>query len=1001
MNKSKKPQGKFFATLIIFSLVGQIAWVCENMYFNVFIYDMFGASPSDISLMVSLSSIVATVTTLFVGALSDKLGKRKAFISFGYILWGVSILSFALVRENIISSLFPMAASVTSLCITITIILDCIMTFFGSSANDACFNAWLTDSTTSKNRGMAEGINAMMPLMAILVVFGGFMFLPKNSPANPNGLPIDTYWMIVFLVIGFFVIAIGVLGLFIIKDPKINTQENQSYFKNIIYGFKPSVIKSNARLYIYLALFTVFGISIQVFMPYLIIYYDKGLNMGGSYVFVMAPAVILAAIFTAIWGRIYDKWKFNKSIFPSLILLSLGYVILFSFTHYAWVFVGSLLMMCGYLSANAVFGAVLRDNTPENKSGMFQGLRIVGQVLIPGIVGPIIGAKVLEGAEQFSDADGTLRFIPNDSIFVGAFCVALVVIALFFLTLWLVKRFGDKKEITHLLTNEGENLTGDEYDVYPRPQLKRDSFMSLNGKWTLKNGNESYEINVPYPPESILSNVCKIFENGAKLIYERKFSLPCGFKRDKVILNIGAVDQMCIVFLNGNEVGSHVGGYDSFSFDITEYLAEENTLRIECIDDLKSKILPYGKQCYKRGGMWYTPVSGIWQSVWLESVSKSYIKSLKIHTGSDFCDISFDGIKTGLVTVKATDKEISSEIIDGKCHVEIKNPILWSPENPYLYYFTAEGEGDKIESYFALRSLEIKEVDGIKRICLNGKPYFFHGLLDQGYFSDGIFTPATPDLYRQDVENAKKLGFNTLRKHIKVEPEWFYYECDRQGIIVFQDMVNNSKYSFFRDTALPTIGFKNLKEKKRTSEERDAFVSGMKRTVNQLYNHPCVCYYTIFNEGWGQFESDKMYDLLKSLDSLRIIDTNSGWFGGHTSDVESEHIYFKPLKLEKTDKPIVLSEFGGYSYKENGHVANTENTYGYKFYKDKEIFCKGLYDLYENQVIPLIKDGLCGSIYTQLTDVEDETNGLITYDRKIIKVDKDKMQEIAKNLTIN
>ncbi|MBQ7353456.1 MAG: MFS transporter [Clostridia bacterium] len=1004
MDKVKKPQGKFFATLIIFSLVGQIAWVVENMYFNVFIYDMFGASPSDISLMVALSSVVATVTTLLVGALSDKLGKRKIFISVGYILWGVSILSFALVRENIIGSLFPMATSVAGLCITITIVLDCIMTFFGSSANDACFNAWLTDSTTNKNRGMAEGINSMMPLLAILVVFGGFMFLPKADPLSSNNegkLPVDVYWPIVFIIIGIVVILIGILGFFIIKDPKINTSENQSYFKNIIYGFKPSVIKSNLKLYVYLALFTVFGISIQIFMPYLIIYYDKGLNMGGSYVFIMAPAVILAAIFTAIWGRKYDKWKFNKSILPSLVLLCLGYVILFSFSHYALVFVGSLLMMCGYLSSNAVFGAVLRDNTPQNKSGMFQGLRIVGQVLIPGIIGPIIGASVLSGASTFYDTDGTERFIPNDNIFIASLVVALLVILLFFLTLCLKNKIGGRNEIAHLLTKEGENLTGEEYNIYPRPQLKRDSFLSLNGKWSLTVNNEKMDINVPYPPESVLSGVNRVFESGSKLSYERKFTLEKDFIKDRVILNLGAVDQMCIVYLNDIEVGIHSGGYNSFSFDITEYLKKENLLKIDCVDTLKDHSSPYGKQSLNRGGMWYTPVSGIWQSVWLESVSNKYIKGLKIDTGCDFCDISFDGITSGTVSVAFENGELSFPIQDGKCHIKIDSPIMWSPESPHLYYFTVEAEGDRIESYFALRTLEIKEIDKIKRICLNGEPYFFNGLLDQGYFSDGIYTPASPDLYRQDVENAKALGFNTLRKHIKIEPEWFYYECDRQGMIVFQDMVNNGKYSFFHDTALPTIGFKNLKEKKRTDSQKSCFISSMKETVKQLYNHPSICYYTIFNEGWGQFESDKMYSLLKSLDSSRIVDTNSGWFGGHASDVESIHVYFKPVCAPKSfEKPLVLSEFGGYSYKEKGHVANENETYGYKFYKDKSEFCKGLFSLYTEQIAPLIKDGLCGAIYTQLTDVEDETNGLITYDRKIIKVEPEKMRELAKSLNI-
>ena len=417
MKKNKK--SKFLATLIIFSLVGQIAWVVENMYFNVFIYNMFGASANQISLMVSLSAVTATVTTLLIGALSDKVGKRKLFIFGGYILWGVSILGFAFVRKGVISALFPTAASVSAICVTIAIVLDCVMTFFGSSANDACFNAWLTDVTTKENRGSAEGINAMMPLLAILVVFGGAMLIPLEQTD-------ESYWTVIFSVIGGAVILIGILGIFIIEEPKIETDGNKSYFGNIIYGFRPSVIKGNPMLYVNLILFTVFGISIQIFMPYLIIYYERGIEMT-NYVFIMAPAIVLASVFTALWGKIYDKHGFNKSVVPSVVILALGYIILFLWDSTAPVFIGSLLMMCGYLSGMAVFGAVIRDNIPENKSGMFQGLRIVGQVLIPGVIGPVIGAQILKGAKQV-ELNGQLTFIPNENIFLGALAVDLVLI---------------------------------------------------------------------------------------------------------------------------------------------------------------------------------------------------------------------------------------------------------------------------------------------------------------------------------------------------------------------------------------------------------------------------------------------------------------------------------------------------------------------------------------------------------------------------------------------
>ncbi|MBO5305636.1 MAG: MFS transporter, partial [Clostridia bacterium] len=354
---------KFWLSLTVFSLVGQVAWVIENMYFNVFIYKMFAASPRDIATMVTASAVAATVTTLLIGALSDKVGKRKIFISGGYILWGISIAAFALLRVDLISSVIPVAASAASVGITLVIILDCVMTFFGSSANDACFNAWLTDSTDSTNRGAAEGINAMMPLVAILVVFGSTLGMDNGNPHA---------WSIFFGIMGAVVILNGILGFFIIKEPALTVSRNERYFVNIIYGFRPSVIKTNKTLYASLGAFAVFGISIQIFMPYLILYYTEALNLD-NYVLIMAPAVILAAISTVFYGRLYDKYGFAKTILPTLAMLCAGYVLFCLFTNTAMVFVASLLMMCGYLCGMAVFGALIRDYTPENKAGRFQG----------------------------------------------------------------------------------------------------------------------------------------------------------------------------------------------------------------------------------------------------------------------------------------------------------------------------------------------------------------------------------------------------------------------------------------------------------------------------------------------------------------------------------------------------------------------------------------------------------------------------------------------------
>ena len=412
-------RSRFWTVLVIFSLIGQVAWVVENMYFNVFIYHMFHASPAEIALMVQASAITATLTTVFVGAFSDRIGKRKPFIAAGYLIWGISIIAFAFLRIDWISALFPAVANAAALGCTLVIIFDCIMTFFGSSANDACFNAWLTDSTDDTNRGKAEGVNSMMPLLAILIVFGGTMWADTSNAEH---------WTILFLIIGGIVLIIGVIGLFLIREPNVCIPQSVGYFETVLYGFRPSVIRENGKLYLALLAFTVFGISIQVFMPYLILYYTEALGLD-NYVLIMAPAIVLAAAATALYGRLFDRFGYIKTLIPTLIVLMLGYVVLFLFRATPLVFIGSLLMMCGYLCGMAVFGARIRESTPSGMAGRFQGLRIVGQVLIPGVVGPAIGNLVLKGAQTVVNSDGTTSFIPNANVFLWSGIVLLPIAA--------------------------------------------------------------------------------------------------------------------------------------------------------------------------------------------------------------------------------------------------------------------------------------------------------------------------------------------------------------------------------------------------------------------------------------------------------------------------------------------------------------------------------------------------------------------------------------------
>lgn len=541
------------------------------------------------------------------------------------------------------------------------------------------------------------------------------------------------------------------------------------------------------------------------------------------------------------------------------------------------------------------------------------------------------------------------------------------------------------------------------WNEYPRPQMKRGSFLCLNGHWDFAISESencrdfSEKILVPFPVESLLSGIERDGV-GKYLHYRRYIKLPDDFRGGRIILHFGAVDTICDVYVNGNRVAHNEGGYLPFSADITDFISDEvNELYVRVRDDL-SVLYPYGKQTKKRGGMWYTPVSGVWQTVWAECVPSEYIEKIKITPTQNSVTIKVVG---GSGSKKITlDDGKSYEFDSDEITITPDTIKLWSPEEPNLYYFTLECGEDKIQSYFALREIGIEQVNGIPRITLNGKPFLFNGLLDQGYFPDGIFLPATSKGYEDDIRLAKELGFNMLRKHIKIEPEIFYYLCDKMGMVVFQDMVNNSGYSFLLDTALPTIGFKRLNFDYRhaNKKSRAIFEEHMYGTMEHLYNIPSVLYYTVFNEGWGQFLADKMYKKAKNFDPTRIIDATSGWFFGKKSDVDSRHVYFKPVKIGKTNgRPIVISEFGGYSHRVTGHLFGEDN-YGYSIFEKREDFESAFHTLYRDEIKPLISEGICALVYTQISDVEDETNGLITYDRRALKVDKETTSQLMSSL---
>ena len=558
-----------------------------------------------------------------------------------------------------------------------------------------------------------------------------------------------------------------------------------------------------------------------------------------------------------------------------------------------------------------------------------------------------------------------------------------------------------------LLTESGEELLAkqeDAWQVYPRPQMKREGWHILNGEWKL-NGKK---IRMPFPPQAFLSGFSG--EVGKQLTYEKEFVIPDSFTKERILLHFGAVDQIATVYVNGKEVGYHEGGYLPFSCEITNAVREgSNSLVVKVVDTL-SKDYPYGKQKKKRGGMWYTPVSGIWQTVWLENVPEHYITNVKLTP--DLCGVDIEvtsaeehgfTIELNLENGQKVQRQFAGEkgrldltqipLEDGTFY----KPLLWTPEQPHLYSMRIWTKTDMVETYFALRTINIEEKSGKQRVCLNGKPVFLHGVLDQGYYSDGIYLPAKPEEYEKDILRMKELGFNLLRKHIKVEPDYFYYACDRLGMFVMQDMVNNGPYSFLLDTALPTIGMKKRKDTKGgiQGKRKEFFIRHSKETIAHLYNHPSIVAYTIFNEGWGQFQSDALYDMVKEWDVTRLVDSTSGWFAQKKNDFDSEHIYFRVIPLSPGKRPLFVSECGGYTMSVKEHMYSRYASYGYGTCENEEALTEQIAYMYENMILPFIKDGVCGCIYTQLSDVEDEINGLYTYDRRVCKVNKDKMRKLA------
>ena len=557
-----------------------------------------------------------------------------------------------------------------------------------------------------------------------------------------------------------------------------------------------------------------------------------------------------------------------------------------------------------------------------------------------------------------------------------------------------------------MLTSWGEAL--DKNNVlteYPRPQMVRDGYVNLNGEWDyaftidgVEPGEWEGKILVPFSPECELSGVHRVLKPGEYLWYHREFTLP---KHDgRVILHFGAVDQICTVYLNNVEICSHVGGYLPFECDITHALTEVNRLVVCVMDDSDTSYHSRGKQKFKRGGIWYTPQSGIWQTVWCECVPESYVKALHITPDFDSASVQISGETVG--------NETAIAVFEGKEYplpavIPVPDFEAWSPDNPKLYDFSVICGKDKVDSYFAMRKFSVeKDKNGIKRLFLNGSPLFHNGMLDQGYWSDGMYTAPSDEALIFDIQTAKDMGFNMLRKHIKVEPLRWYYHCDRLGMLVWQDMINGGGSYNPAIISTPLVTGVHLKDSHyklfaRDDEEgRVQYERELRQMIKHLYNCPCIAMWVPFNEGWGQFDSAKMCDIIRKLDSTRTIDHASGWHDQKIGDIKSLHVYFKKYvhKQDKLGRAVLLTEFGGYNYYCEGHCFGKRD-FGYRKLKSVDELTEALRSLYAEQIKPAYEQGLAAAVYTQVSDVEDEVNGLITYDRKVIKIKPEIIREIV------
>jgi beta-galactosidase/beta-glucuronidase len=551
------------------------------------------------------------------------------------------------------------------------------------------------------------------------------------------------------------------------------------------------------------------------------------------------------------------------------------------------------------------------------------------------------------------------------------------------------------------------------WNVYPRPLLERTEWKSLNGPWSYAIGPRHSarpdtwdgEILVPFPVESSLSGVKRTVGDDKVVWYERNFTIPPGWRGRDILLHFGAVDWQADVWVNDIRVGTHTGGYTAFYFNITPYLNSRGTQKVvvRVWDPTDKSFQPRGKQVSEPHGIWYTAVTGIWQTVWIEPVDRSHITRIRTTPDIDLKKVSINIETSGNnlgdyaeVRISAEGRVVSNEkfAVSGETDIYLDSPKLWSPESPFLYdleitLYSGGRVTDRVRSYFAMRKISTgRDRNGIVRIRLNNEDYFPMGTLDQGWWPDGLYTPPSDEAMLYDIEATKDLGFNMIRKHVKVEPARWYMHCDRAGILVWQDMPSGDQTPVWQMRQ-----YFDGTELKRSSQSETNFRKEWKEVIDLLYSHPSIVTWIPFNEAWGQFKTREITEWTKNYDPSRLILPASGGNHFQTGDILGIHNYPQPvLYLYDATRPTVLSEFGGIGLALDGHLWEPDRNWGYiQFSSVQEVTKK--YLEYAEELKKLIRSGISGAVYTQTTDVEIEVNGLMTYDRRLIKMDRDMIRQ--------